>query len=79
MGQLQKGTSGRKGKVERYSLLGGLGFLSSLDLISYNFSIIFTHFQTKRDITRGRGQNPSVWGGGGHTGWGGLWPLQYVC
>ncbi len=28
-------------------------FLSSLDLISCNFSMIIAHFQTKRDITRG--------------------------
>ena len=73
-GQLRKGTSGRKEKVERYSLLGGLGFLSSLDLISYNFSMIFAHFQTKRDITRGRGQNPSGGGGGIRAGGGALAP-----
>ena len=73
--------------MEKSSLLGGLGvlsqkifvFLSSLDLISCNFSMIFAHFQTKRDITRG-GQNPSVVGGGQHKGGGGeLWPLQCIC
>ena len=60
-GQQRKGTSGSKVKVEKCSLWGGLGvlpqklfvFLSSLDLISCNFSMIFAHFQTKRDITRG--------------------------
>ena len=65
-GQLRKGTSGRKGKVKRCSLLGALGvlpqkifvFLSSLDVISCNFSMIFAHFQTKRDITRGGGAKP---------------------
>ena len=49
---------------------GGLGqkifvFLSSLDLISCNFSMIFAHFQTKRDITRGA--KILQWGGGGAT------------
>ncbi len=46
--------------MEKYSFLGGLFlpqkifvFLSSLDLISCNFCMIFAHFQTKRDITRG--------------------------
>ncbi len=38
-------------------------FLSSLDLISCNFSMIFAHFQTKRDITRGA--KTFQWGGGG--------------
>ena len=52
-GHLRKGTSGRKGKVEKYSL----------DLISCNFSMIFAHFQTKRDITRG--QTLQCRGGGG--------------
>ena len=85
--QLRKGTSRRKGKVEKCSLLGGLGvlpqkmfvFLSSLDLISCNFSMIFTHFQTKRDITRGA--KTLQWGGGGqHRGWGGgaLAPPVYM-
>ncbi len=36
-------------------------FLSSLDLISRNLSMIFAHFQTKRDFYQG-GQNPSVEG-----------------
>ncbi len=71
-GQLRKGTSGRKGKVKRCSLLGALGvlpqkifvFLSSLDVISCNFSMIFAHFQTKRDITRG-GPKPFSGRGGG--------------
>ncbi len=54
-------------------------FLSSLDLISCNFSMIFAHFQTKGDITMG--PKPFSGGGGGqHRGWGeGLWPLQYIC
>ncbi len=86
-GQLRKGTQGKKGKVEKYSLLGGVGvlsqkmfvFLSSLDLISCNFSMIFAHFQTKRDITRGGGgQNPLVRGGGQHRGWGALAPPVYM-
>ncbi len=38
-------------------------FLSSLDLISCNFSMIFAHFQTKRDITRGGGAKPFSEGG----------------
>ena len=88
-GQLRKGTSGRKGKVEKCSLLGGPGvlpqkifvFFSSLDLISCNFSMIFAHFQTKRDITRGGGggRNPSMGGGGGNIGAGGaLAPPVYM-
>ncbi len=53
---------------------GGLGekifvFLSSLDLISCNFSMMFAHFQTKRDITRGT--KTLQWGGGGNIGAGG--------
>ncbi len=61
-------------------------FLSSLELIYCNFSLIFAHFQTKRDITRGGGggggQSPSVGGGGGqHRNWGGGRGLapQYIC
>ncbi len=52
---------------------GGLGvlsqkiflFLSSLDLIYCIFSLIFAHFQTKRDITRGGGGAKPFSGGGG--------------
>ena len=40
-------------------------FFSSLDLISCNFSMIFAHFQTKMDITRGA--KTLQWGGGGAT------------
>ncbi len=52
--------------MEKYSLL----YLSSLDLISCNFSMIFAHFQTKKDITRGAktlqwGANIGAVGGGG--------------
>ena len=53
-------------------------FLSSHDLISSNFNMIFAHFQIKGTFTRGaktlqwRGQ---YWGGGG----GRLCPLQYIC
>ena len=36
-------------------------FLSAPDLISFSFSIIFAHFQIKRDFYQG-GQNPSVEG-----------------
>ncbi len=65
--------------MEKCSLLGGLGvlpqkmfvFLSSLDLISCNFSIIFAHFQTKRDITRGA---KTLQWGGQRRGWGGFGP-----
>ena len=47
-------------------------FLSSLDLISCNFSMIFAHFQTKRDITIGRGGGAKPFSGGEqHRGWGG--------
>ncbi len=62
--------------------LGGSGgppqkifvFLSSLDWISCNFSMIFAHFQTKRDIST-RGAKTLQWGGGGqHRGWGGFGP-----
>ncbi len=60
--------------MEKYSLLEGLGnrfvFLSSLDLISCNFSMIFTHFQTKRDITRVGGGGKTLQGGGGGEGGG---------
>ncbi len=46
-------------------------FLSSLDVISCNFSMIFAHFQTKRDITRGA---KTLQWGGQHRGWGGFGP-----
>ena len=60
---------------------GGSGeifvFLSSLDVISCNFSMIFAHFQTKRDITRGA--KTLQWGGGGNIGAGGaLAPPVYM-
>ena len=57
-------------------------FLSSLDLISCNFSMIFAHFQTKRDITRGA--KTLQWGAGGGgggniaAGGGALAPLVYM-
>ena len=44
-----------------------LVFLSSLDLISCNFSMIFAHFQTKRDITRGPKPFSVCVGGGGRA------------
>ena len=49
-----------------------------IDLISCNFSTIFAHFQTKRDITRGPKSFSGGVGGGGNMG-GGLWLLQYIC
>ncbi len=60
-------------------------FLSSLDLISCNFSTIFAHFQTKRDFywgggrakpfsVGGGGTKPLSGGGGGNTGAGGALP-----
>ena len=57
-GSTTKGTSGKKGKVERCTVWGVWGsspkkifvFLSSPDLISCNFSMIFAHFQIKRDF-----------------------------
>ncbi len=66
---------------EKSGEVGGLGvlpqkifvFLSSLDLISCNFSMIFAHFQTKRDVTR-RAKTLRGGGGGGlgqRRGWGG--------
>ena len=74
--------------MEKCSILGILGkilgnrkifaFLSSLDLISCNFSMIFAHFQTKRGITRGGGKTLQ-WGGGGNIGaGGGLAPPVYM-
>ncbi len=59
-------------------------FLSSLDLISCNFSMIFAHFQTKKDITGGAKtlQCVCVWGGGGgegqHTAGRALTPPVYM-
>ena len=47
-------------------------FLSCPDLISCNFSMIFTNFPTKRDFYWVGGENPSV--GGQHRGWWGFGP-----
>ena len=59
-------TYGEKISGEAYTFRGSYPrtsfvFLNSLDLISCNFSMIFTHFQTKRELFLG-GQNPSVGG-----------------
>ena len=60
--------------MEKCSLLGGLAkifvFRNSLDLISCNFSMIFTHFQTKGTLLAGpkpfsEGANIGAGGGGG--------------
>ena len=46
-GQLRKGTTGRKGKVEKYSLLGGLGFeLPRLDFLQFQHD--FRSFSDKK-------------------------------
>ncbi len=74
--------------MEKCSLLGGGGlevlpqnifvFLSSLDLISCNFSMIFAHFQTKKGTLLG-GPKPFSGGGGGNIGAGGaLAPPVYM-
>ncbi len=64
-------------------MCGGLGvlpqkilvFLSSLDLISCNFSMIFAYFQTKRGLSLGGPKSFSCGGGGGATqGLGGFGP-----
>ena len=58
-------------------------FLNSVDWISCNFSMIFTHFQTNSDFTGGGGGGAlkpfSVWvcKGGGNTGNGG-WPTEDI-
>jgi hypothetical protein len=67
----------RKEKVAKYTLFSGVWESSSSVC---NFSMIFAHFQTKRDTywRGGEGQNPLV--GGQHRGWGKeLWPFQYLC
>ena len=74
-GQLQKGTSGIKGKVEKYTLLGGLRLeLPRLDFLQFQHD--FRSFPDKQGLLMGRGQNPSVGDGGGgdnmqHRDWGG--------
>ena len=56
---------------EVFSFVGLFVFLSSLDLISCNFSMIFAHSQTKGDITRGA-KTLQCGEGGGNIGAGRL-------
>ena len=84
-GQLRKGTSVRKGKVE----IGGgvwvsgenfgISELPRLDFLQFQHD--FRSFSDKKGLSLG-GQNPSAGGGGATQGLGGALPpppLQYIC
>ena len=69
MGLTTKRDFRRKGKVFSFWGVWGLG-LSSLGLISFNFSMIFRH----KGTLLGEPKPSSGGGGGGNIGAGGLWP-----